>query len=664
MYTDYEEENNESYYDDDNKKFDKEKLKRIAFYVLISVVLIILFVILAKGCSKSNNKKNTSMTDQVPTVVVGRESISLSVGESFSLDADVLLASNSNPVINWYSEDSSIASVNEQGYITAEAEGETNIVASYRQAGKIYRNSCKVTVTSNVVSPTNIDFGQDNVVIKKGESLLLQVTVSPSDAKVNNLVYSSDDTNIASVNSKGYVKANNVGTTTITVKTSDEKLSDTLTIKVVNSSSTERTPVTINPTSINLTGLSSGLSVGGKANVIYTIAPSNATNKTVTWSSSNPSVATVSNGIVTGVSAGNCTIIATTSNNISSQLNITVLPNTVSVTGITINGNTSISMNVGYTKRLYWTITPSNATNKEVKYKSSNTNVIIVDSNGIMAAVGSGTAVVTVTTKDGNKTAVANVTVNNSTSPTSTTTTTTTGGSSTSSGSSGTTSTTQSSSNCNVNSVIIKSNQDGAVTSNLKFENAKAFTNSDPGLYVTSYDSCLKSVKYSMWYNADKNKLNTATSPTASGNFPKKGETLYLNKGNGYYYIKVDVLTNSGSKYYKYYYAIVNSSVRTSGVSKKNNITLAWTKTCSSNKGTFNITANNTVSNIKKFSYCWTNSLSGCTSSAYTTIYNNINGTSSYTKSVVNTNNYNLLCMSATSKDGNSFQTCFPNISC
>lgn len=656
MYTDYEEENNESYYEDDNKKFDKEKLKRIAFIVIASVIFIILIVLLAKGCSNSKNKRNTSYNDEVPTVVVGRESLSLAVGESFNLDADVLLASIANPVIKWYSEDSSVASVNDQGYITAEAIGETNIVALYRQDGKVYRNACKVTVTSNVVTPTSISLGQESVTIKRGGTLLLQVIVTPNDAKVDTLVYSSDDTTIASVDKKGYVHANTVGTTTITVKTSDEKLSSSITVKVVSPSSPEPTPVVINPTGIKIEGLSSGLSVGGKANVIYSVLPSNATNKTVTWRSSNPQVATVSNGVVTGVSAGTCSIIATSSNNLSSQLTVTVQSNKVSVTGVSITGATTISMNVGYTKRLYYTVSPSNATNKAVTFKSSNTNVIIVDSNGIMAAVGKGTALVSITTKDGGKTAIANVTVTDPNGGTS-------GGGSSSTGGGGSVTPT-SSDECSVDSVIIKSNQEGAITSNLRFENAKAFTNADPGLYVTSYDSCLKSATYSMWYNASKDKLNTSISATASGSFPKKGETLYLNKGNGYYYIKVNLVSKAGNSYSKNYYAIVNGSTNPSGSRTENGIAIGYTRTCSGTKGTFKITASNPFSYIKKFSYCFTNSLLGCPSTSYKAVYNNSNGVKTYTTTVTNTNNNNLICLSATSKDGSTNQTCFPNIKC
>ena len=407
MYTDYTETNNEDYYDDGDKnnKFDKEKLKKIALIIGISAVLIVLIIIIARGCSKKDNDSDVVINEQTPTVVLSRNSLSLNVSETFALDVDVLLSSN-DPVISWYSEDSSIASVDDYGLITAESEGETNIVAVYRENGKIYQDTCIVTVTSNVIKPEKISLGQESVSIKVGGSLLLQVTVEPSDASVDNFIFSSEDPSVASVNEKGYVQANSVGTTSINVTTSDESISSSIIINV-----TENITV-INPTSLEIKGLANGISVGQSSEIIYNIGPSNTTNRSITWTSSDNSIAVVNDGVVTGVNPGTCTIVATTVNGISDSFDITVTSNIIAVTGIDINGETSISMNVGWTRQIKYTITPIDATNKKVKYTSSNPNVVFVESNGIIAAVSKGTALITVTTEDGNKTAIVNVTVN------------------------------------------------------------------------------------------------------------------------------------------------------------------------------------------------------------------------------------------------------------
>jgi len=145
-----------------------------------------------------------------------------------------------------------------------------------------------------------------------------------------------------------------------------------------------------------------------------TIAPSDATVKTVTWTSSNTEVATVKNGTVKGIAAGTATITAKSSDGgKKATCEVTVTDGSVSVTGVTLNKK-SLSFNkIGDTDVLTATVTPSNATDKTLTWTSSNTKVATV-TNGTVKAVGQGTAVITVKTKDGGKTASCGVTVSTS----------------------------------------------------------------------------------------------------------------------------------------------------------------------------------------------------------------------------------------------------------
>jgi hypothetical protein len=151
-----------------------------------------------------------------------------------------------------------------------------------------------------------------------------------------------------------------------------------------------------------------------------TVSPSNATNKEVIWSSSNTAVATVnSSGYVTAVSTGTATItVVTRDGNKSANCSVTVYPSsTVLVTGVSLD-KTSLAMKVGDSAvTLNATISPSNATNKEVTWSSSNTSVATVSSTGSVSAVSTGTSTITVTTKEGSKTATCTVTVSASTAP-------------------------------------------------------------------------------------------------------------------------------------------------------------------------------------------------------------------------------------------------------
>ena len=167
-------------------------------------------------------------------------------------------------------------------------------------------------------------------------------------------------------------------------------------------------------TGVSLDKTSLSLNVGKTATLTATVTPSNATDKSVSWKSSNTSVATVSSsGVVTGVKAGSATITVTTNDGgKTATCAVTVNATTVAVTGVSLD-KTSLSVDVGKTATLTATVTPSNATDKSVSWKSSNTSVATVSSSGVVTGVKAGSATITVTTNDGGKTATCAVTVMN-----------------------------------------------------------------------------------------------------------------------------------------------------------------------------------------------------------------------------------------------------------
>lgn len=151
---------------------------------------------------------------------------------------------------------------------------------------------------------------------------------------------------------------------------------------------------------------------GNSETLTATITPTNATNNGITWTSSNTSVATVSNGKVTAKAAGTATITVTTSDGgytASCVVTVTAVDTTVSVTGVTLN-KSAVSLEEGKTETLVATVAPSNATDSSVSWNSSNTGVATVV-NGKVTAISAGTAVITATTTDGGYTANCTVTV-------------------------------------------------------------------------------------------------------------------------------------------------------------------------------------------------------------------------------------------------------------
>ena len=166
----------------------------------------------------------------------------------------------------------------------------------------------------------------------------------------------------------------------------------------------------VDETSVSVTPSKLTIKQYETASVTATVEPSNATYRTVTWSSSDESVATVSGGTIKGVSVGTAKITAKTKNGKTATVNVTVVKNDsiVEPTGVSVSPS-SLKLSTGETGKLTATVTPSNATDKSVTWSTSNDKVAAV-SEGTVTAVGSGTATITAKTSNG-KTATATITV-------------------------------------------------------------------------------------------------------------------------------------------------------------------------------------------------------------------------------------------------------------
>jgi len=167
-------------------------------------------------------------------------------------------------------------------------------------------------------------------------------------------------------------------------------------------------PPTVPVTAITITPSGDVSVVAGQTTTLTaTVAPANATNQTITWSSLNTGMATVNaqTGVVTGVNAGTATIRATAADgsNVSADKNVTVTPAEVKVTSITITPSGDVSVAVGQTTTLTATVAPANATNQTITWSSLNTGIATVNAQtGVVTGVSAGTATIRATAADGN----------------------------------------------------------------------------------------------------------------------------------------------------------------------------------------------------------------------------------------------------------------------
>ncbi len=164
--------------------------------------------------------------------------------------------------------------------------------------------------------------------------------------------------------------------------------------------------------SVSLSQKELTLTEGENAQLSYSVAPSNASIKDVTWKSSSTSVATVSSsGTVNAVSVGTSTVTVTTEDgNKTATCVVTVKPKVISVTSVSLDYS-SLTITEGDSQALTATVSPSNASDKSVTWSSNNTSVATVSSTGVITGKAAGNATITVKTTDGGKTATCAVTV-------------------------------------------------------------------------------------------------------------------------------------------------------------------------------------------------------------------------------------------------------------
>ena len=240
--------------------------------------------------------------EQIPVdhILLDKSDVTLTEGDSESLTATVSPSNATNKNVSWTSSNTSIATVSD-GIVKAVKSGTSTIKVTTSDGGKTAE--CKVTVKAKAVSVESVRLNKSTLTLTAGDSETLTATVSPSNATNKNVIWTSSNTSVATV-SNGTVKAVKSGTTTIKVTTADGG-------KTAECQVTVKAKV-IGVTSVKLNKSTLTLTEGDSETLTATVSPSNATNKNVSWTSSNTSVATVSNGTVKAVKYGTTTIKVTT----------------------------------------------------------------------------------------------------------------------------------------------------------------------------------------------------------------------------------------------------------------------------------------------------------------------------------------------------------------
>ena len=299
----------------------------------------------------------------------------------------------------WESTDENVVSVSQTGEVVAMGYGTASVIVCSDKDESI-ADTCIVNVYEHTAG---VSISNSTIELNIGSSTELSVNTLPLETSDNEINWSSSNEEIAIVDGNGKVTALNVGACVITATAVDGGSKAECVVTVVQPAK-----------SLSLTKHTTSIRVGNMEELRAVVSPDNTADKSVSWSSRNSEIADVSDiGVVTAKKGGKTFIVAWANSNPNAKdsCEVTVLQ---PVTGVSVSDESLSFDGIGSVKQLSATVQPEDASDKSVRWESSNTAVCTVSSSGIVVAVGVGVSVVYVTTVDGGYVAVCIVTVKES----------------------------------------------------------------------------------------------------------------------------------------------------------------------------------------------------------------------------------------------------------
>lgn len=340
-----------------------------------------------------SSKKDTfqvTVKQYVDKVTLSATTDEIFEGETLQITAKVSPSDASNKNLTWSSSNSSVATVSSSGKVTGITSGTAVITAVAND-----RNQISGKYTVEILLPvTAITLDQTSAVLYTNNTAGLQLhpTLTPAAASLASVSWETGNANVATVSKNGLVKPVAPGTVTITCRSkSDRTVTATCTVTVKQYVE-----------SITIHSTLASIAADESLQLSTTVLPNNATDKSLTWTSSNPNAATVdSTGKITGVGGGTAVITASANDGsgVRSSFKITVaaLPGTapqVPVTGVTVVSSDMTAYTVDRTAQVNATVTPSGA-DADMIWASSNEAAATIDNSGLITLIRGGNTILT-----------------------------------------------------------------------------------------------------------------------------------------------------------------------------------------------------------------------------------------------------------------------------
>ncbi|MBR4343144.1 MAG: Ig-like domain-containing protein [Lachnospiraceae bacterium] len=332
----------------------------------------------------SNGKMDSckfTILQGMESITLDEKSLTMFVGDTYRMAYTIKPDNVSDKTLKWSSTDAKVVTVDSTGFFTAKNTG-TCVITAQAQDGSGIFATCTVTVLRNA---TGITMDVKELTLGVGETYLLEVELKPADS-TDTVKFESNNTKVATVSATGKVTAKAKGTCVIFART-DAGISVSCNVTVTQ----QVTGITVSPASASV-------NAGETLQLTASITPKNATDQEVKWTSTDTKVATVDSKGLVKAQKGGFAIIKCVSED-GDYMSYSLITVVEKVTTITVNE--SVEIGVGKKLKLTAVVSGETATNKNVKWASSNKKVVKVSKKGVILGVKAGTARIRVKATDG-----------------------------------------------------------------------------------------------------------------------------------------------------------------------------------------------------------------------------------------------------------------------
>ena len=345
--------------------------------------------IIAKAGSKEASVSITVIPTLAEAITLNRTTAALKISGTIQLTASFSPETTTDKTVTWISSNEAIATVDSEGLVTAQALGECEIIATTAD-GSDKSATCHITIGATPAESISIE-PKGPFTLRVGETIQFNATVLPQDAADKSVSWMSQTGGVS-------IDANGLATAVAPVENNW--------ISATNSAGQEAfVYITVVPnlvSSIEAVPQKVSLKVNQTIKVQTIVNPDDATDKSLKWESADSNIASVDiDGNITAHAIGQTTVIVSSKDGsgVSATISVSVIPTPAE--SIIINTPERTSFKFGETIQLTATVKPDDTTDKTIIWTSLNTDIVTIDSNGLVTARGAGSATITATNSAG-----------------------------------------------------------------------------------------------------------------------------------------------------------------------------------------------------------------------------------------------------------------------